>query len=196
MATYVGIDPGGVKAFGWCVLESDSSHLSIDRLVSGTCSAISEALPQIERACRSEPVGVGIDAPLYWARSGERKADQKIRKAVSWAGGSSSTVGHVNSLRGACLVQGVLSVLAFAEKWPRISITESHPKALLSVWPQSLEFLSQLNFCNEHERDAALGAYAAFASLSHWAGWIDWVKMEEDIFVPSGGAVSYWFPRL
>ena len=123
-------------------------------------------------------------------------SDQKIRKAVSKAGGSSSTVGHVNSLRGACLVQGVLSVVALVEKWPNIVITESHPKALLSVWPQAVDFTKKFHFHNEHERDAALGVYAAFASIARLTGWVDWVSMEKNIFVPSGGDVSYWFPQL
>lgn len=196
MKTFIGIDPGGVKAFGWCVMDAALPSLLVSRIVTGTCSGISEAIPKIERTCETQPVGAGIDAPLYWARIGERKSDQKIRKAVAKAGGSSSTVGHVNSLRGACLVQGVLSAVGLAEKWPQIAITESHPKALLSVWPEAVEFVKQFEFSTDHERDAALGAYAAFAYLSQWPQWGDLVELDESCFVPSGGKVAYWFPRI
>ena len=122
--------------------------------------------------------------PLYWARAGERNADRKIRKGVAKAGGASSTVGHVNSLRGACLVQGVLSAVALAEKWPEIAITESHPKALLAVWPDAAEFVKPFGFSTDHERDAALGAYAAFALSSQWPQWpqwMDWMGLEEKL---------------
>ena len=196
MKAFIGIDPGGVKAFGWCVMDTALPALSVSRIVTGTCSGISEAIPEIERICETQPVGAGIDAPLYWARAGERKSDHKIRKAVAKAGGSPSTVGHVNSLRGACLVQGVLSAVGLAEKWPQIAITESHPKALLSVWPGAVEFVRQFEFSTDHERDAALGAYAAFAFLSQWPKWVDWVELEESCFIPSGGKVAYWFPRI
>jgi hypothetical protein len=196
MKTFIGIDPGGVKAFGWCVMDAALPALSVSRIVTGTCSGISQAIPEIERICATQPVGAGIDAPLYWARSGERKSDQKIRKAVANAGGSSSTVGHVNSLRGACLVQGVLSAVGLTEKWPQIAITESHPKALLSLWPGAVEFVRQFDFSTDHERDAALGAYAAFAFLSQWAQWVDWTEFEGSYFAPSGGKVAYWFPRI
>ena len=194
--TYVGIDPGGINAFGWCVMDSSAAELSVSRMETGTCSGISEAIPEIERLCEIHPVGLGIDAPLYWVRTGERKSDQKIRKAVAKAGGSSSTVGHVNSLRGACLVQGVLSAVCLGEKWPQISITEAHPKALLSIWPRAVEFVAQFDFPNDHERDAALGAYAAFAFLSQWSRWVDCVELEDNCFVPSGGKVAYWFPQM
>lgn len=196
MKTFIGIDPGGVKAFGWCVMDASLPVLSVSRIVTGTCSGISEAIPEIERICETQPIGAGIDAPLYWAQAGERKSDQKIRKAVAKAGGSSSTVSHVNSLRGACLVQGVLSAVGLAEKWPQIAITESHPKALLSVWPGAVKFVRQFEFSTDHERDAALGAYTAFAFLSQWPQWVDWVELEESCFIPSGGKVAYWFPRI
>jgi len=68
MKTFIGIDPGGVKAFGWCVMDATLPALSVGRIVTGACSGISEAIPEIERICETQPVGAGIDAPLYWAR--------------------------------------------------------------------------------------------------------------------------------
>jgi hypothetical protein len=78
MKTFIGIDPGGVKAFGWCVMDASLPGLSVSRIVTGTCSSISEAIPEIERICETQPIGAGIDAPLYWAQAGERKSDQMV----------------------------------------------------------------------------------------------------------------------
>jgi len=196
METYIGIDPGGQKAFGWCIMEADTSELLFEIVKSGACSGVPEAMSAIEKACRNQPIGAGIDAPLYWAKSGDRLSDRKIRKAVVKAGFSPGTVNHVNSLRGACLVQGILSAVALSEKWPGIVVTESHPKALLAVWPEANEFVRQFNFFSDHERDAALGAYSAFSHHRKWDGWHDFIDLENDIFVPSGGEIAYWFPVL
>ena len=196
MKTYIGIDPGGMKAFGWCVMEVTPPALSVRRIVTGVCSGVSDAVMDIEKALKFPPVAGGIDAPLYWVTDGDRKSDKKIRKAVAGNGGSSSTVSHVNSLRGACLVQGVLSAVGLSKKWPQIAITESHPKALLSIWPNAREFVRQYDFSTDHERDAALGAYSACALFSQWNGWVDLLDYEESYFAPSGGKVAYWFPRV
>lgn len=196
MGKFIGIDPGGVNAFGWCVLETKDSSPKGQILESGVGSGVSEAMAGIQRHFSSadEPIGVGIDAPLYWVAQGDRLTDQKIRKAVSKAGGHPSTVAHVNSLRGACLVQGILATVALVEIWPKIQVTESHPKALLAVWPPAIEFVSRFSFKTEHERDAALGAYSAFAHQRQLKGWKDGFLLEIDPFVPSGSSVAYWFP--
>lgn len=196
METFIGIDPGGKNAFGWCVMEADSASRVYDIVGTGTCSEVSDVISAIKRVCTTQPIAAGIDAPLYWSRIGERLSDRKIRTAVNKAGSHSSTVGHVNSLRGACLVQGVLAAVALVEIWPQIAITESHPKALLAVWPDAKSFVQRFDFNNDHERDAALGAYAAFAFNSKWDGWINLAELEENKFVPSGGRIVYWFPRL
>lgn len=195
MVTFIGIDSGGIKAFGWRAMYVAFPKLLKSRIETGTYSSPSEAIPEIEKLCETQPIAAGIDAPLYRARNGERKSDQIIREAVTKAGGSSSTVSHVNSLRGACLVQGVLSAVALTEKWPQISITESHPKALLSIWSDTAELIGHFEFTTDHERDAALGAYAAFAFMAKWPGWIDLLGIEESYFIPSGKTISYWFPK-
>lgn len=196
MQTFIGIDPGGKENFGWCVIEIDERDSKIKRLSSGTKSSVGEVLSDLTRSTHRIPQGAGIDAPLFWRMNGERKADQEIRKAVKRSGGHCATVGHINSLRGACLVQGVLAAIALSEQWPDIQITESHPKALLAVKPDSLQPFKRFHFGSDHERDAALGAYSA---LSHWQrspGWRDWLESEEAPIIPSGGRVAYWFPSV
>jgi hypothetical protein len=192
MPQYIGIDPGGDRALGWCVLTSHGPEPTT--LESGCCTGVAQALTNIAACIREVPRAAGIDAPLYWARQGDRVADAAIRRMVRIHGGPSSTVNHVNSLRGACLVQGVLSVVALRERWPSIAITESHPKALLRVSKSAQAFAVMYDFPNQHARDAALGALAALAFDEQWPGWLDWFAREPTPYLPAAGPLAYWFP--
>ncbi len=192
MIQFVGIDPGGVSSMGWCVMTVQGAAI---QLACGTCTGVESCLDLIASRLAKAPAAVGIDAPLYWVYYGDRIADRRIRSAVTAAGGASGTVSHVNSLRGACLVQGVLSVAAIAKRWPSARVTESHPKALLRVWPEAAAFISGWSFGTKHERDAALGAYAAKAFYERSLGWVDWITRESNVFLPGGQSVAYWFPE-
>lgn len=192
---FIGIDPGGRNSFGWAVLHIGESGAPAS-LRTGLCSLAGAALNQASEAAASAPAAVGIDAPLFWVAAGDRRADARIRKLVCAAGGNSGTVSHVNSLRGACLVQGVLAAREAAELWPSAVVTEAHPKALLRLSLSAREFLAAhlLEAPSEHERDAALASYAAWAAASSFSGWRDLVRDEEAPFFPGGHKVSYWFP--
>ena len=191
----LGLDPGGLNNFGWASLRIGAPSAP-PILATGVASNASAALSEASRAADEAPTAVGIDAPLFWVAEGDRKADARIRKLVIAAGGHSGTVGHVNSLRGACLVQGVLAARQIADSWPSATITEAHPKALLRVNLQAREFLARHfpNAPTEHERDAALAAFAAWAAVTKLAGWRDLLLEETAPFFPSGNAISYWFP--
>jgi hypothetical protein len=91
---------------------------------------------------------------------------------------------------------------------PQIRITESHPKALLWLLrvasverPTAHVDISHLRdliesespHLSEHERDAALGAVAAWAMMSERGGWRDLYREEEDAFAPVS-PVEYWMP--
>jgi len=190
-----GFDPGGLNSFGWASLRISESGAPI-ACKTGVSSSASTALNEASRAAGAIPAAVGIDAPLFWVTEGDRKADACIRKLVCAAGGRSGTVGHVNSLRGACLVQGILAARQAADLWPSAAVTEAHPKALLRVYPPASEFLVAhlSNGHTEHERDAALAAFAAWAAVARFEGWHDLLLEEPAPFFPSGHAVSYWFP--
>ena len=192
MIQFVGSDPGGESAMGWCVMTVRDADVRLD---TGTCTGADTCLNMIASCVDGSPVAVGIDAPLYWTYDGDRVSDCRIRAAVATAGGSSGTVNHVNSLRGACLVQGILAAVAIAQRWPSTRVTEAHPKALLRVWPEADAFVSKHPFRTDHERDAALGAYAAKAYHEHSPGWVDWISRENNVFLPSGRPVAYWFPE-
>ncbi|MBV5342992.1 hypothetical protein JZU68_05085 [bacterium] len=180
-----------MKSFGWAMLCIGNPGATIT-LKTGVSSNAYSAINEASRSGGKAPTGVGIDAPLFWVTEGDRKADARIRKLVCAAGGHSGTVGHVNSLRGACLVQGILAAHQVSNLWPSAIVTE----ALLRVHPAAGEFLAAHlpNAPSEHERDAALAAFSAWAAAASFSGWQDLMLEESAPFFPSGHTVSYWFP--
>ncbi|RLA47642.1 MAG: hypothetical protein DRR06_01800 [Gammaproteobacteria bacterium] len=197
---FLGFAPGGTMAFGWfsLVLADDDK---ITEFNSGTCSTAGEAFDAAASTVSNYlpaigiPLAIGIAAPMYWSANAERNADNIVRGCVLSRGGPSSTVSSVNSLRGACLAQGVMVAALTRERWPEVLITESHPGALLTTWPKVTDFLSRLDFNNDHERDAALCAYAALAYDKRCDGWRDLRAFESRTFelIP-GTPPVYWFP--
>jgi predicted nuclease with RNAse H fold len=197
----VGFDPGGINAFGWAVLSG--AHDQLTFIASGTCSSAKDAIEDVSAKCPLPPVAVGIDAPLVWAKSGDRKCDETVRGLVLNAAlatgrrASSGTVSHVNSLRGACLVQGVLVATFAAERWPRTQITETHPKALRWIYPG----LTIPHDCpsdiesRDHEWDAVIAAYSAFQFVQRTEVWSDLYESELEKFLPSNYSATYWFPN-
>jgi hypothetical protein len=209
MCIYVGFDPGGIGRFGWSVLSGNAFPLKLKGCgvadhAQGACRAAIEcAGSQIE--------GVGVDAPLFWNPAGDRLVDQTVRLAIKRRGSHSATVGAVNSLQGACLIQGILvSILCQSELARTTPITESHPKALLWLLglatkdrkPDALSFRDLHDYVfsdhpelvSEHERDAALGAVAAFAAHSKKDGWQDLYSQEINPVTPLNPAPGYWMP--
>jgi hypothetical protein len=189
----LGLDPGGKKNFGWARLIIDGSGTPAS-LETGVASSVLTAISEATRGRQDIPEAVGIDAPLYWVIEGDRTADATVRRRVCAAGGNAGTVGHVNSLRGACLVQGVLAARQVSEKWPAAKVTEAHPKALLISHSAAGQFLEPHSFSTDHERDSAIAAYAAWMCASASNGWEDLVLKERAPFFPSGHPVIYWFP--
>ena len=191
----LGFDPGGAAAFGWCALASTDGQVSL--IGSGTCSSASAALAATRAAIPSQPAAFAVDAPLFWLPAGDRNADKIVRKMVCAAGGSSGTVGHINSLRGACLVQGIMVTQMAATLWPDAKVSEAHPKALLRVSSAAQTFAATVlnKASTEHERDAGLAAFTALNLLSASVGWHNLVEYENGHHFPTGKTVTYWFPR-
>lgn len=187
---FLGLDPGGQRAFGWCAMRVDGDGVQITTGIGSGVACIATAASHLD----GPPDAVGIDAPLYWVADGDRLADRAIRRAVVAAGGSSGTVNHVNSLRGACVVAGVLAAVAVHRQWPAVRVTECHPKALLRVAPEAGAFVGAHRFGTEHERDAALAAWSAWAVASLRHGWVNWVTREDAPYFPAGFTVEYGFP--
>ena len=196
MAYFIGFDPGGEKAFGWAVLQAQGSVTELVK--TGTSSNAQAAFDAAKAYATLEPTAVAIDAPLFWVATGDRKADAFVRKMVCSKGGNSGTVSHVNSLRGACLVQGILIANLAIASWQNAIVTEAHPKALLWVSTAARKFaeLMSKQTSNEHERDAAIAAYTAYAFAKKQAGWHDISSLESNPFSPIGAPVAYWFPKF
>jgi hypothetical protein len=191
-----GFDPGGANAFGWAVLSGTCAEptLIAGGVVTGARNAVAQASLHLLHA----PAAVGIDAPLFWSPNGDRRADAYVRTCVCAAGGRGGTVGHVNSLKGACLVEGAIAARAAQTAWPAARVTEAHPKALVLVSPAARAFAGRAELQGEghHLRDAALGAFTALAMLEGAAGWQDLAAQEPDPLWPLAVEAAYWFPRI
>jgi len=191
----VGLDPGGAGAFGWSIVSLTETQLQLE--ASGCVGGADEAIVAAQQRLNGPPDAVGIDSPQYWVTRGDRQADQIVRQMLVQAGGRSSTVLHVNSLMGACLVQGALAAQLARLAWPEASITEAHPKALRRISRAAADFIESLGhtICSDHERDAALAAFSALHGVRRDPAWRDLRAVERGVWFPTESAVSYWFPR-
>lgn len=190
---WFGADPGGEKAFGVAILREDGSFETATR------SHADEALEWLQ----SEPAAAGIDAPLWWSsgKSSDRAADRFLRTEYSISAG---TVQTANSLRGAALVQGAMLAIRLRERFPRLMITEAHPKALL----KALDLMTSQSIADrfgligtmpaiEHERDALIGAVAAREGfLGGWRRDLTSIRLpsEQDPAKTLASPLFYWWP--
>lgn len=213
LSLLIGLDPGGEGAFGWAIVEHAAS-LPLSIVATGCSSSAAEAVAAVTHEVRGEVVAAAaIDTPLFWSRTGDRAADKSVRGGIRRAGAKTpgGTVQHVNSLRGACLVQGVVAAMLLREAWPGLPISEAHPKALLwllgvavpelhpsLVTLQSLEryFTRARGGEPEHERDAVIGALSAWGAVTRPPGWQDLVVNEPSPLLPVAHPLSYWMPRI
>jgi len=167
MSTWIGVDPGGKGNFGLVILK--------DRTVFPyTVDYVDEAIKEICRHKLQAIEGIGVDAPLWWSsgKSGLRHADELIRSTYNLTSGQ---VQAVNSLRGACIAQGLLFVERIREIYPEVQITETHPKAVLKAnlpsqtWAglfAELDTDITVDTDPNHERDALISAIAAREAFS------------------------------
>ena len=204
----LGFDPGGAGNFGWSVCSAASDHLQRP-LETGLADDAWDALNQVKQAIKApnlpgDPsvLAAGIDAPLFWGRRGNRAIDAVLRRALKRSNFPTpgGTVQEVNSLRGSCLVQGVLLAKYLRETW-NPPITETHPKALQhllrhSGQPEMTELarLTEGLEDREHERDATLSAIGAWAMYKKLPGWRDIYDQECRPVQPFDTPVAYWMP--
>jgi hypothetical protein len=162
------------------------------------CGLSNNAHQAIHFALASIPEGAtlvsaGIDAPLFWSKTGTRNADHTVRHAIKQAGAPhvSGTVQDINSLRGACLAQGMLAALELRDRYPELPITEAHPKALRWLLPNLLDIEAD----SEHERDAMLAAVSAWAAYKPSSDWEDLLAYEINSYTPVSMPVHYMMPN-
>lgn len=210
MGLILGFDPGGRGRFGWSVCSATSANLQ-PPLETGLADDALDAFDKVKNAIRRSSfpsnirvLAAGIDAPMFWSISGTRTADKVIRQALRSNQFPSTKLGgavqEVNSLRGACLVQGLLLGRFLREMWEHLDITETHPKALecllrTSGQPDMVEMVERLTTgLHDHERDATLAAIGAWPAYRELPGWQNLYSREDSPVQPFGASVSYWMP--
>lgn len=193
----LGFDPGGAGNFGWSICTVGGGQLCT--LQTGVASHALEAIRTVSSKLPLDArvVAAGIDAPMFWSNIGGRQVDKIVREAITHHGCKTAPgiVQHVNALRGACLVQGVL-LGSYLHQEFSVPITEAHPKALLwLLCPEESAQLTRLtNGRSEHERDAVLAAFAAWSMHRRTPGWRNLYWDEPNPILPLGTPVSYWMP--
>lgn len=198
---YLGFDPGGKGNFGWVRLRVDHDWhepiLEDGGVVSGAEEALEVAIGDVEQV----PDAVGIDAPLFYARRGGRVADSFLRsrmKMLQHGRGSSRSVMSINSLQGACVVEGLLLANFVRRLWSDVWITEAHPSVLKAVSRTAEMRCKQLyngDNPNPHIEDALLAAYTAWAGSTRAQGWgANLLELDDEPFEVVSHPLAYWFP--
>ncbi len=236
----LGFDPGGKGNsprgkgnFGWSICNQVDGVLQPPKITDLAIDAW-DAIGQVKKALKSldatpNVLAAGIDAPLLWSKKGNREVDDVLEKVLEGAefpapknGGR--RVQAVNSLRGACVVQGALLAKYLRDTWNQLLITESHPKALchLLCYTKERAMVKRLTEgvadykqyatrclcgCGEadkpkasladHKRDATLSAISAWAAIQ--PNLPNWRNLYDDVkkpdrIKPFNIPVSYWMP--
>ena len=214
----LGFDPGGrtKQRFGWCILEDENAP-PLKIFGAGSLGSAGEVLNEIDKRLPkgANVLSAGIDAPLSWAFSGPRSADTEIRSKMGQH--PDTSVQEVNSLRGACVAQGIMIAVLLRKTHKDLGITEAHPKAFLemmgirmdsTIESESLKKYfrdyTKIEGSNEIDvRDAAIAGYFAWVMAhsenNHFDGWTNLFSDSESMnpgsyFLPIEGPLSYWFP--
>ncbi len=209
MAIYIGFDPGGAGAFGWAA--ASGAQFPLRLVARRIANHAHEAVHSVLVAAGQSPVtAAGIDAPLFWHDQGDRTVDQRLRNAIIQLGAHGGTVNSVNSMRGACLIQGMMAAMLLRTNQKQLPITEAHPKALLWLLgiarrgKPSVEIAlgdlhdwitgNNIAGASDHERDACLGGISAFAMTQQSKGWQDLYLQEPNPLSPLWPAPQCWLP--
>ena len=192
MDVFLGFDPGEKKdkktkapRFGWSICKDGTEKPILWR--SGVAGYAQKALEQVKNnlprnACIRAS---GIDGPLFWLYGWDRQADLAIRRELKEKGDQTTSVQHVNSLAGACVAQGILMAELLHKEFCA-PITESHPKALLSLLETCRSDMGKLveeaqdihGPGKEDREDAILAAYAAWSMHHQFPNWKDLLAEE------------------
>ena len=198
----LGFDPGGEDHFGWSICEEADGQLQPPEetgLADDAWDAINQVRVRIPG--NSRVLAAGIDAPLFWSRTGNRQADAVLRRTLTDNGFPALKVGGtvqaVNSLQGACTVQGILLTKYLSETWD-LTITESHPTALRHLLDHRghQDMVMRLTAgLADHELDATLSAVSAWAAIQpNLPDWQNLYVEEPYPIQPFNIPVSYWMP--
>ena len=204
MATYFGYDPGGNGKHGIAAVEVASQPVSAK---VHTASDAHQVVRWIRDHCAGSAGGIGIDTLLTWelGKSGWRGADVALRKQYPEV---QKSVASSNSLYGSMSVQGPAVALKLRESWPKLGVTETHPKVLyfaltgtkyewsvrseeMTAWLLREFGLPATPVSNDHEWDALLSACAAWRGFTgQWA--TDLAELGRDPVSPVPRARYFW----
>lgn len=207
--TFIGYDPGGNGAHGLAVLTVDAH-----RVVDFSHATVDTAQQAIEafKACRVAPTVLGIDTLTCWSTgpSGWRPADRWLRARYPDVVHS---VVAANSMFGAMAINGGAVIQSLRSHWPKLGITEVHPKVLYRAMSGTkydaehrgqamCEWLGSQLGCevmvsNDHVWDALLCAFAA------WQGFTGkWKRnlhkeplVDGETLVHPFGPSRFWWPE-
>ena len=206
MNIFLGFDPGGAGTgkgnFGWSICREVDGKL--ERVTTGLAKEAWDALNQVKdeltRQGSTRVLAAGIDAPLFWTKTGKREVDAFIEQK------SGIKPIPINSLYGAAAVQGPLLAKHLSDTWDSLLITESYPKALECqlAYTRKHQAEYQMVQCltaglnaetgQNHQRDATLGAISAWAAIRQPANWQNLYLLEPGPINPFDISVSYWMP--
>jgi len=212
MEYLAGFDPGGKSGFGWALVE-DNDTLPLKIVSAGVANHCDEAWESIANELNNNQlVGASIDSPLYWGAT-TRVVDLTLRDEIAHLGAAvpHGTVQSPNSLRGACLVQGILIAKRVLSEFPNAEISECHPKVI--IW--QLGFATPDRHHNavpiddfeqfivmpdrpllEHERDAVISTLSTWAMLHNAHGWDNLRNLDPNVYSPLGDGIGFWMPTL
>ena len=133
----LGFDPGGAGHFGWSICETVMANYDHpQKTESAWQTTLGVRWTRCKEPCRITHTSLPRELMprCSGARRGDRTVDVVLRKALRETkfprpklGG---TIQTANSLRGACVVQGLLLAKYLSETSWGLTITESHPRAL------------------------------------------------------------------
>jgi|ERR1019366_4708173 hypothetical protein len=180
-----GFDLGGKNNFGWCVLRANPFDVALDRndVAVGTAEHAIAARDAVVAELGGEVAleAAAIDAPLFWQPAGQ-EIDREVHAL------------HLNSLRGGCLVQGLLVGRELKATFPRLRLTEVYPRWLADQIESNPTIRKNLQNLHAHERDAFLAVLAAWAMIEGRKGWRNRIPVDNnEVWMPIGER-EYWLP--
>jgi hypothetical protein len=196
---FLGFDPGGVRGFGVALLRG--TDVKADK-VSSVAAAMNWASTECRRC---QPCAAGIDSMLFWCDQvgGWRPADRLLRAAYPAA---RSSVISPNGLYGSMGIGGVALAMRLRQRWPELSLNETHPKVLAYAlrrelhrdddpaagiaWFAGHSGIDLTHIQGGHELDAVISAWATREGLSR--GWTNLATADASLLFPVGAATYLW----
>jgi hypothetical protein len=204
--TVIGYDPGGNGAHGFAELHfQDGKPTALSTVLLHTTE---DVIARIEHL--SEVHALGVDTLTCWSSGsgGWRPADRWLRTRYVDARASVMTP---NRLSGSMGLNGMAVVIATRERFPKMVVTETHPKVLhFALATQRYGYAKSkadmdamlaktlgvsVALASEHEWDAAVSAFAALKGLlGDWP--LDLHQLAtakgERLIHPAGGTHYFW----